>query len=100
MCNTSDQFVAYKKLALELADTSSTSFWDLINCTPRCKFTKYVLKPMFESNYNRLLYRTGKTDGANIAVRNNILNFSQIKYHTTTYLAPFSFIGSVAFHIY
>ena len=65
VCNDSDQYVKFKELVSKLDDAS---FWDLIKCTPRCKFTKYILKPMVESNYNDLLYKTGKSDGANLAV--------------------------------
>ena len=65
VCNNSDQYVKFKELVDKLDDSS---FWDLIKCTPRCKFTKYILKPMVESNYNDLLYKTGKSDGANLAV--------------------------------
>ena len=66
VCNDSDQYVKFKELVSKLLDDAL--FWDLIKCTPRCKFTKYILKPMVESNYNDLLYKTGKSDGANLAV--------------------------------
>ena len=67
-CNSSDEYLNFKELANKLSDASSTSFWNLVECTPRCKFTKYVLKPMVEGNFNGLLYETGKSEGANIEV--------------------------------
>ena len=67
-CNKMEQLKKYKELIKGLNHASSTRYWDIINCTPRCKFTKYVLKPMIEGNFDQTKMMTGISDGANIEV--------------------------------
>ena len=71
ICTSSDQFMKYKQLGENLSHASSDNYWDQIGCTPRCKFTKYKLKPMVEgtSDENKIMMK--KADGANIEVNSN-----------------------------
>ena len=61
----------FKKLIYELIDNASQmSFWNIIGCQPRCRYTQYSLKKIAESNFNALKYMTGQDDGATIEVKN------------------------------
>mgnify|MGYP001452799072 CR=1 FL=1 len=68
ICTSSDQFMKYKQLGENLSHASSDNYWDLIGCTPRCKFTKYKLKPMVEGTNDENKIMMKKPDGANIEV--------------------------------
>ena len=67
----------YKKLSANLSHASSTKYWNLINCTPRCKFTQYKLKPMIEGTNDQNKMMMKKPDDANLDVR--IKNMITIK---------------------
>ena len=58
----------YRQLGENLSHASSDNYWDLIGCTPRCKFTKYKLKPMVEGTNDENKIMMKKPDGANIEV--------------------------------
>ena len=58
----------YRQLGENLSHASSDNYWDLIGCTPRCKFTKYKLKPMVEGTNDENKIMMKKEDGANIEV--------------------------------
>ena len=51
-----------------LSHASSDNYCDQIGCTPRCKFTKYKLKPMVEGTNDENKIMMKKADGANIEV--------------------------------
>ena len=68
ICTSSDQFMKYKQLGENLSHASSDNYWDQIGCTPRCKFTKYKLKPMVEGTNDENKIMMKKPDGANIEV--------------------------------
>ena len=61
----------YKQLGENLSHASSDNYWDQIGCTPRCKFTKYKLKPMVEGTNDENKIMMKKADGANIEVNSN-----------------------------
>ena len=58
----------YRQLGENLSHASSDNYWDQIGCTPRCKFTKYKLKPMVEGTNDENKIMMKKADGANIEV--------------------------------
>ena len=77
----------YRQLGENLSHASSDNYWDLIGCTPRCKFTKYKLKPMVEGTNDENKIMMKKADGANIEVNskdiqefNNCQRFER-KFH-------------------
>ena len=59
----------YKKIGQNLSHASSTNYWDIVGCTPRCHFTKYHLKPMVEGNSDENKLMMLEDDGANIEVQ-------------------------------
>lgn len=69
-CSTKEQYSQYKKLVLALDKAVSTSFWNLVNCTPRCTYTKYTAHVLSESNFDMIKYASGgkMDDGANLHV--------------------------------
>ena len=77
----------YRQLGENLSHASSDNYWDQIGCTPRCKFTKYKLKPMVEGTNDENKIMMKKADGANIEVNskdiqewNNYKKFER-KFH-------------------
>ena len=68
ICTSSEQYMKYRQLGENLSHASSDNYWDLIGCTPRCKFTKYKLKPMVEGTNDENKIMMKKPDGANIEV--------------------------------
>ena len=69
ICTSSQQYMKYRELGENLSHASSDNYWDLIGCTPRCKFTKYKLKPMVEGTNDENKIMMKKADGANIEVK-------------------------------
>jgi hypothetical protein len=59
----------YKELGQKLSHASSTKYWDLIDCIPRCQYTKYILKPMIEGNLDQNKMMGKPEDGANNEVQ-------------------------------
>ena len=72
----------YKQLGENLSHASSDNYWDQIGCTPRCKFTKYKLKPMVEGTNDENKIMMKKADGANIEVNSNKQGLSKSLRHS------------------
>ena len=67
-CSTSESYLKYTSLVQELIDdTSKVSFWNLVQCQPRCQFTQFHLHKTSESNFDILDYAGYEDDGANAA---------------------------------
>ena len=74
----------YKDLGQKLSHASSTKYWDLIDCIPRCQYTKYVLKPMIEGNLDQNKMMNKPEDGANNEVRMQRHHYHELdRFHGT-----------------
>ena len=58
----------YKNITGILDSASEIAYFKVIGCIPRCSYTKYRMKPIYDSNYNKIEYLGGKDDGANIDI--------------------------------
>ena len=67
-CTQDEQYIKYKGLIKQLDDASDATFWKLIGCTQRCKFTQFIINPIYESNFDALDYVHNTTDGARVDV--------------------------------
>ena len=64
-CSKSSEYMQYRNLTNILDAASKISYWKIIGCIPRCKYTKYVLGPLYDSNFDQLKYLFNQSDGAN-----------------------------------
>ena len=55
-CSKSSEYMQYRNLTNILDAASKISYWKIIGCIPRCKYTKYVLGPLYDSNFDQLKY--------------------------------------------
>jgi hypothetical protein len=67
-CTKPEQYKLFKNLTKKLDDASAFSYMKVIGCVMRCKFTKYQINKIYDSNFDYLNYTTGTTDGSNIDV--------------------------------
>ena len=65
ICNETSEYLNYKRIIQRLDMASETSYWKIIGCTPRCKFTKYSMKRLYDSFFDKLEYIGEEDDGAN-----------------------------------
>ena len=70
----------WRNLHSRLGDASGSTFWKMVDCQPKCQYTKYTLKPITQSNFDRLKFHNQSSDGANIDVRNILPFFLLTKY--------------------
>ena len=65
ICNETSEYLNYKRIIQRLDMASETSYWKIIGCTPRCEFTKYSMKRLYDSFFDKLEYIGEENDGAN-----------------------------------
>ena len=65
ICNETSEYLNYKRIIQRLDMASETSYWKIIGCTPRCEFTKYSMKRLYDSFFDKLEYIGEEDDGAN-----------------------------------
>ena len=44
------------------------TFWQIVQCQPRCKYTEYQIQKISESNFDVLDYIQNKSEGANTEI--------------------------------
>ena len=69
VCNTTEEYQNYQNLVDKLIDNASKiTFWQIIQCQPRCKYTEYEIHKISESNFDVLDYIKGTSEGANTEI--------------------------------
>ena len=68
VCTTTEEYQKYQRLVETLIDNASKiTFWNLVQCQPRCQYTQFHLHKVSESNFDILDYTGQEDDGANTA---------------------------------